>query len=547
MQTSQKKFLKVSYLGETKRLKIVKDYATLLSLARQAFDAQELPKVIKFYYLDEENEIISINSQSDLNEALDIEDLSSLKLTVASTAQEARKQLERHINENAQLAESLSQSNFLAGSLSSARRFSDFHLIAGDDLARMHSRRDQGTHEIGCGGADALMMAVDIATDVNNLVSKESASTNTAHVVRMDSCVGSNPVAVNDIGCQNITKTQDAGSDCFRTMTSHVGTQNERNVKDSEVSCEIIIPEEEEAIQQEKITCFKCLGSTVNKKGLPCRRCNGSGVLFSKEISEVIKMVREEVREYCTAQFKVMFRDHLIKKQEEQRNTVFQNVTCDGCNQSPIRGVRFMCSVCADYDLCENCERTGVHSHHPLLKIRKAEHAPSKLICQYRASQNDAGFVEPKVEKVEQKMSAANAPLKAKKQEKVKYSARFIKESIPDLFEVAPGAVFAKTWTLRNDGTTAWPVDVILVQTSGDNLNGNPVVLENNVGPQGEYDFTVQMQAPDKEGRYTAYYRLTFGDNVRFGHKIWCSILVKKPAEVKPVEAKPAEAKPVEV
>ena len=72
-----------------------------------------MPKLFKFYYLDEENEIISINSQSDLNEALDIEDLSSLKLTVASSVAEARKQLERNINDNIQLAESLSQSQFL--------------------------------------------------------------------------------------------------------------------------------------------------------------------------------------------------------------------------------------------------------------------------------------------------------------------------------------------------------------------------------------------------------------------------------------------------
>jgi hypothetical protein len=209
--------LKVTYLGETKRLKIVKDYATLLSLARQAFDAQELPKVIKFYYLDEENEVISINSQSDLNEALDIEDLASLKLTVASTAQEARKQLERHINENAQLAESLSHSNFLAGSMSS-RRFSDFQMIAGDDLASRASINRRNVHEIGCGGTDALMMAVDIATDVNNLVSKESSATNTANIIRMDSCVGSNQVAMSSIGCQNIAKTQDTGVDCFQTM-----------------------------------------------------------------------------------------------------------------------------------------------------------------------------------------------------------------------------------------------------------------------------------------------------------------------------------------
>ena len=61
------------------------------------------------------------------------------------------------------------------------------------------------------------------------------------------------------------------------------------------------------------------------------------------------------------------------------------------------------------------------------------------------------------------------------------------------MFEVAPGAKFSKTWTMRNDGTTAWPADVILVQTSGDNLNGNPVALESEVGPQKEYDFTVEM------------------------------------------------------
>ena len=99
MQSNNKKFLKVTYLGETKRLKVVKDYPTLVQLAREAFPEQELPKVIKFFYLDDENEIISINSQSDLNEALDIEDLSSLKLTLAGSVIDARKQLERNISE----------------------------------------------------------------------------------------------------------------------------------------------------------------------------------------------------------------------------------------------------------------------------------------------------------------------------------------------------------------------------------------------------------------------------------------------------------------
>jgi len=107
------------------------------------------------------------------------------------------------------------------------------------------------THEIGCGG-DALRIAVDMATDVNNLLSKEDACSNTAAIVMQDSAVGSN-VKMADMGTQNIAKTQDAGSDCFKTQTSNVGTQNERNMKDQDSHCELIIPDEEEAIQQESI------------------------------------------------------------------------------------------------------------------------------------------------------------------------------------------------------------------------------------------------------------------------------------------------------
>ena len=43
----------------------------------------------KFFYMDDESEVISITSQEDLTEALTIEDLSSLKLTVAKSIAEA--------------------------------------------------------------------------------------------------------------------------------------------------------------------------------------------------------------------------------------------------------------------------------------------------------------------------------------------------------------------------------------------------------------------------------------------------------------------------
>ena len=66
-------------------------YETLALYSKEAF-GQSLEKVwpIKFYYLDDENELISISSQNDYSEALKIEDLSLLKLTVATNAAEAR-------------------------------------------------------------------------------------------------------------------------------------------------------------------------------------------------------------------------------------------------------------------------------------------------------------------------------------------------------------------------------------------------------------------------------------------------------------------------
>ena len=51
---------------------------------------------------------------------------------------------------------------------------------------------------------------------------------------------------------------------------------------------------------------------------------------------------------------------------------------------TPIKGIRYMCSVCSNFDICENCERNGVHAGHAMLKIRKPEFAPAKLICQYK-------------------------------------------------------------------------------------------------------------------------------------------------------------------
>ena len=51
-----------------------------------------------------------------------------------------------------------------------------------------------------------------------------------------------------------------------------------------------------------------------------------------------------------------------------QANEMHQGIRCDGCGQNPIRGPRWKCERCADFDLCDVCHiqfrDTGQHHTH---------------------------------------------------------------------------------------------------------------------------------------------------------------------------------------
>ncbi|XP_064637151.1 sequestosome-1-like [Lineus longissimus] len=57
-------------------------------------------------------------------------------------------------------------------------------------------------------------------------------------------------------------------------------------------------------------------------------------------------------------------------KEETDDGPHHPHIVCDGCEGS-VRGVRFKCKVCPDYDLCRKCKRQGKHPEHPMTAIRK--------------------------------------------------------------------------------------------------------------------------------------------------------------------------------
>ncbi|KIH56376.1 zinc finger, ZZ type, partial [Ancylostoma duodenale] len=56
------------------------------------------------------------------------------------------------------------------------------------------------------------------------------------------------------------------------------------------------------------------------------------------------------------------------KEDTNTNDAIHGNILCDVCDATII-GTRYKCILCADYDLCQNCERTGVHAQHGMVRI----------------------------------------------------------------------------------------------------------------------------------------------------------------------------------
>ncbi|MCJ1471922.1 hypothetical protein MMC13_000563 [Lambiella insularis] len=62
---------------------------------------------------------------------------------------------------------------------------------------------------------------------------------------------------------------------------------------------------------------------------------------------------------------------HIAEDQARRDGYVHRGVSCNSCNTQPIRGIRYRCANCVDFDLCEQCEASQIHPRtHVFYKVR---------------------------------------------------------------------------------------------------------------------------------------------------------------------------------
>lgn len=77
----------------------------------------------------------------------------------------------------------------------------------------------------------------------------------------------------------------------------------------------------------------------------------------------------DEVKKEGQSLLNLLYR--IAEEQARKDGYVHRGVTCNSCNVMPIRGIRYRCANCIDFDLCEQCEALQVHPKtHLFYKVR---------------------------------------------------------------------------------------------------------------------------------------------------------------------------------
>ena len=111
------------------------------------------------------------------------------------------------------------------------------------------------------------------------------------------------------------------------------------------------------------------------------------------------------------------------------------------------------------------------------------------------------------------------------------YNAAYVSDvTIPDGTILAPGEVFTKTWKFLNSGSCDWGANFLLAYETGTDMDGSVTLISEAVAAGDTASISVSLVAPETEGSYTGYWRLSTDSGESFGGSVFVMIVVSEEA-----------------
>jgi hypothetical protein len=224
------------------------------------------------------------------------------------------------------------------------------------------------------------------------------------------------------------------------------------------------------------------------------------------------------------------------EKKAEENEAVHHGIVCDSCSTSPIRGIRYKCSICRDYDLCHQCEKENKHNPaHPLIKIQR----PQANRCPgMRFARHDRSRPFGCRSRSWRRSESADAD------NHLSLSSKFIRDvNLPDESVVESGSAVVKTWLVQNNGNQAWPDGSKLIFLRGDRqlIAEEEFEIPSLIQPGQSVEISVAFFIPadPPAARYSIFFRLADKDRNCFGTRIWAELKAEPPKVEKKIPQPP--------
>jgi hypothetical protein len=101
--------------------------------------------------------------------------------------------------------------------------------------------------------------------------------------------------------------------------------------------------------------------------------------------------------------------------------------------------------------------------------------------------------------------------------------------TVPDGTQFDKNKDFTKTWKVRNSGACDWPEGIVLAHADGEKMNAPDTVPVSAVKVGDTIEISVKMKSPDKDGNFTAMWRLMDNKGNIFGEKLTVVIVSGQP------------------
>ena len=116
----------------------------------------------------------------------------------------------------------------------------------------------------------------------------------------------------------------------------------------------------------------------------------------------------------CTERRDSVCEKHIDTQTEATKQpTVHNHVICDICGVHNMRGKRFKCLVCPNFDICEKCESQNEHDFHPMIKCHQVENEKilARIVKKFgklKSRQNRKLKTQEKLRKLRELVSSNN-------------------------------------------------------------------------------------------------------------------------------------------